>query len=638
MEKPAGYVQQTRTASMGEDTAAAAAAARELAPAMPHRSIDHSRGLSMHSACQERVSNDVWTSAISRLQAQVSYNTGMLESHRRQFTEIESAIGRLGQQMGEVVHAVDDVQRALRARPLAGEQLPRHDSGDLEVLAGQLQRLTNRVNEIDGLNMQLDLVKNRVKRLEEGGATVASTPHKPSADAYSREQASQDTALPTYPQQQRQQEAHHYQHQQQTLPPPQHVPLPPMRTSSVSSPSASRPPYFPAASTLASQSTHSLRPSSESRPFSAEQNSGQPSSGPQLRPGETLPPPSTLSGWRPADHHGLPAISSPNAPPSARSTPREPDVHSMHSSQTSGWTSADGNAAVKRPPEDRASPYQSPSLDGSKRPRLAPLMPGSVLRSTQGAEPYGTAHSGFQSMASGAAEVPFHPRSRAPSDGTQQHSAVTPGPSSGQHSFRFITSAQQVDGPPEMYRPDMASLTQHAHSIGGGRRGPGRGRGRGRGRFGAERHGSGHEGQEHSVSDWERPGTLTSFSSPSSGHQPLYPQPHSPRSAYRSTSGGRVGSFMGGLPPERPSDYPVTPANPGSPHDSHSMLQDPTSGGSGKKTRTKPIRNAEGILIRKDGRPDMRSVSSANNLRKVHAKKEAERADVDGKQIPVNIC
>lgn len=45
-----------------------------------------------------------------------------------------------------------------------------------------------------------------------------------------------------------------------------------------------------------------------------------------------------------------------------------------------------------------------------------------------------------------------------------------------------------------------------------------------------------------------------------------------------------------------------------------------------KKTRTKPVRNADGVLIRKDGRPDMRSVSSAMNLKKVHAKKEAERA------------
>jgi hypothetical protein len=44
-----------------------------------------------------------------------------------------------------------------------------------------------------------------------------------------------------------------------------------------------------------------------------------------------------------------------------------------------------------------------------------------------------------------------------------------------------------------------------------------------------------------------------------------------------------------------------------------------------KKTRTKPIRNSEGVLIRKDGRPDMRSQSSAANLRKVHARKEEER-------------
>lgn len=44
-----------------------------------------------------------------------------------------------------------------------------------------------------------------------------------------------------------------------------------------------------------------------------------------------------------------------------------------------------------------------------------------------------------------------------------------------------------------------------------------------------------------------------------------------------------------------------------------------------KKTRTKPVRNADGILIRKDGRPDMRSQSSAANLRKVHARKEEEK-------------
>lgn len=78
-------------------------------------------------------------------------------------------------------------------------------------------------------------------------------------------------------------------------------------------------------------------------------------------------------------------------------------------------------------------------------------------------------------------------------------------------------------------------------------------------------------------------------------------------------------------PPRPPSsDYPATPVH---------GVQDPfqLESGSNKKSRTKPIRNSEGVLIRKDGRPDMRSVSSANNLRKVHAKKEAERAETEGR-------
>lgn len=89
------------------------------------------------------------------------------------------------------------------------------------------------------------------------------------------------------------------------------------------------------------------------------------------------------------------------------------------------------------------------------------------------------------------------------------------------------------------------------------------------------------------------------------------------------------------MPADREGEFPATPLAVQGPYDpftaghpdSSSAAQ--TSGG--KKTRTKPIRNAEGVLIRKDGRPDMRSVSSANNLRKVHAKKEAERAEVEGR-------
>ena len=53
---------------------------------------------------------------------------------------------------------------------------------------------------------------------------------------------------------------------------------------------------------------------------------------------------------------------------------------------------------------------------------------------------------------------------------------------------------------------------------------------------------------------------------------------------------------------------------------------------SSKKTRQKPIRNAEGILIRKDGKPDLRSISSPMNLKKVHARKTAE-VDANGQPI-----
>lgn len=55
-------------------------------------------------------------------------------------------------------------------------------------------------------------------------------------------------------------------------------------------------------------------------------------------------------------------------------------------------------------------------------------------------------------------------------------------------------------------------------------------------------------------------------------------------------------------------------------------------------TRTKPIRNSDGVLTRKDGRPDMRSVSSTNNLRKLHkrdaaAEKDSTQLELSAKRV-----
>ena len=53
-----------------------------------------------------------------------------------------------------------------------------------------------------------------------------------------------------------------------------------------------------------------------------------------------------------------------------------------------------------------------------------------------------------------------------------------------------------------------------------------------------------------------------------------------------------------------------------------------------KKTRSKPVRNEDGILVRKDGRPDRRSQSSAANLRKVHARKEEQQRETEAGFTP----
>jgi hypothetical protein len=61
------------------------------------------------------------------------------------------------------------------------------------------------------------------------------------------------------------------------------------------------------------------------------------------------------------------------------------------------------------------------------------------------------------------------------------------------------------------------------------------------------------------------------------------------------------------------------------------------SPGDAKKSRSKPVRNADGILIRKDGRPDMRSQSSAANLRKVHARKDEQQREGESGLTPASL-
>ena len=542
---------------------------------------------------------EVWSGAISRLQTQYSLNTSMLESHRRQLQDVETAVRNLNHEMGKIATAVYEIQAELQRRPSVAEP-PRQDPGDLEVLAGQLEAVTTKANEVDALKMQVELMKNRIKRWEEQGGPLASTARPSSVST------NQDSSLheaPPHP-------SHHAA--------PGHFPqLPPMRTSAMMSPIENRAspyathPLPPHSAVLESHGGPSHRPPPDPRQHSADSSGTLQSSAGTFTPGEPLPPPATLPGWLPAEPHHHP---SSVAPPPLQPGPVRP--HAMEPEpQGSGWAAV--NANQKRPYEEpRPTRYESPIPGSPKRPKLAPIMP----RSSYGDDSYVPSQTD-------PVESSIHSRSRAPSDGSlsQTQSMQTPSSASAP-SYRFITTSNPATDSQDSWRPENERmLHMHHHHAGpgpghhhGGRRGGGRG-GRGRGRRGRGGGVQLPDTQELGTPEWERSDWSGSQISPNGYYHPLH---------RRGGLARRSGGVAGG-PPEREQEFPATPVS--DPNDPYAGPPDSAQGSGSKKTRTKPIRNAEGVLIRKDGRPDMRSVSSANNLRKVHAKKEAERAEMEGR-------
>ncbi|KAF1813584.1 hypothetical protein P152DRAFT_456967 [Eremomyces bilateralis CBS 781.70] len=118
--------------------------------------------------------------------------------------------------------------------------------------------------------------------------------------------------------------------------------------------------------------------------------------------------------------------------------------------------------------------------------------------------------------------------------------------------------------------------------------------------------------------EWERDqGRVSGAYDPSDAY---YQQRRGSGVMRRGSGGALAGTTGGGLGRPMPAPTMTT------------TIMDPYA--HTKKTRTKPSRNSEGILIRKDGRPDMRSQSSAANLRKVHARKEQERMAELGTSLP----
>lgn len=478
---------------------------------------------------------------LQRLQVQISHHEGGLQSQRRNFDLLGGRVDaqsrncevlaqdilKLADQMSRIEGLVLAMRQELHSRPTATVAVPAApaagsrplshiDDGVLEAFANSLDHVSAKVNEVDGLKMQLEILKRRIKLLEHKGpefgpspsATTLPTPTSAAASSYGHGQV-----LP--PQQ-----------------PPQH------------------------------------------------------------------PQPHPAAGY----HNGSPALDAAghgDARPEPRFVQQAPQTQSRHphaalgpsqqeakhagaiqSQQPNGWVPVNPGAKRQLPKGAEGSPdVPSVSTGSPKRPKLAPLEP------RLGPEPGGS----FDRM-----DVDREDH-RNLNEGSF-HAVSTPS--------SFVPYPQMVDAA-EGWQSDPRSTMSVTRDA--PRRGRGGGRGRGRKSLPTDTRAVETPEWDKPPMDWTRTQIIQE------SYYGIEGTPSGPKIP-RSNNLVRRGSGGGGTLAMRPVEI----ARP-----STASSMDPYA--HTKKTRTKPFRNAQGILIRKDGLPDMRSHSSAANLRKVHARKEQER-------------
>jgi uncharacterized coiled-coil protein SlyX len=301
-------------------------------------------------------------------------------------------------------------------------------------------------------------------------------------------------------------------------------------------------------------------------------------------------------------HHEQPAIAVP--PESAQR--QEPPL------TQNGWITV--NAGVKRVFENGTeSPHSgaSPTPGEPKRPKLT----------TEGSHdiPIMTQHPPEPSQILPSQAQPVVASQSSPQAGPAigPHQIPHPGPHSVPPSqpYPYGTQGEQI------WHADPQHIADGRSARGRGSRG-----GRGPGSRGGRVRKS-MQGQQHPVGtpEWERGWTAVpdSHGSPTSFED----HPAHPARGIVRRGGGGGGARGGAMMVERSGEWTPEIGPRSVFHDRDSPIEV-------KKTRSKPIRNEEGILVRKDGRPDRRSQSSAANLRKVHARKEEQQREAEAGSTP----
>ncbi|KAF1996271.1 hypothetical protein P154DRAFT_322604 [Amniculicola lignicola CBS 123094] len=547
---------------------------RDLPPVISHphshsnSPAEHHR---MNGQYYPRPPQDVGLDAIERLQTQISQNSGALNIQSRDLRRIEdllpraedtirrefqttihhqnNEIRRVDEAVGRLQHEMMGIRELLEAltrevsvtsrelqnarangQAIAGPSVSAQDSA-LELMANQVSIVSQKANEVDTLKITIEIMKNKIQRLEEAASG------------------------PALQQQQQQQQA-------------QTHPFPSPREPTVHSAHSSHtvPSYHTTPSTVPHINTP-VHPVHRPQPFHS---------------------------------HGNQVVATPEV--SQRAEPAQ---------TPSGWVTVNANAkrahphtnGVDGPHEHIVNPSGSP-----KRPKLAPIEPRVAFSNAQQvAQHQHIVYDQHMDTDDSESRIQTHTHSLPQSQTTSRESlAESTLPS--QHAA-FVAYHTQDAPSEDSWRPESQRIVEHRTPRGRGRGGgPGSRGGRGRKSLPTQIHLGTPEWEKD---DWQ--GVKESQMSPEGFYSPARSRPF-----VRRGSGGGGGTSRGG----RPSSSSDRAASLG--------LQSATSGvglpsdpyAHTKKTRTKPTRNADGVLIRKDGRPDMRSQSSAANLRKVHARKE----------------
>ncbi|KAH7372369.1 hypothetical protein BKA66DRAFT_443712 [Pyrenochaeta sp. MPI-SDFR-AT-0127] len=517
-----------------------------------------------------RSSQDVGLDAIERLQTQISQNSGALAAHTRDirrgeesFQQLEDSLRRDFQ--GQLMRHNDDIQRVDDAvarlqheiqgihQILEGfsrelhttrvEKQPRgltvppvqtisvQDSA-LELMAQQIAVISQKSNEVDTLKITIEIMKNKIQRLEDGTMPTSS---QATPLVY---RSPKDSTLPS-------------SQSAQTIIPYHSTPAPASQISTI---------------------TQTLAKSQSYQPYETPSSAGTPE---MLHKSESV------------------------------------------ATQRSGWATV--NSGLKRTYTNTdESPHQAFShlTESPKRQRLATVEPHATNTTSQN-------------------QAPKHYRHIDP-ENLEARPQVYPHTLPSQHSITESILASQVQQSDYIPYGTHDGLSDDSWQLKSQRNIEHRRRGRGRGGGPGSRGGRGRKSMptqlhafglsEKERHDWQD--ISDSQTSPDGYNNHVA---RSGRGIARRGSGGS-GGRGGYASSDRAMSIGLQGVTVGmgidSPGDPYAHT---------KKTRTKPIRNADGVLIRKDGRPDMRSQSSAANLRKVHARKEGDPNQSPSRFTPNNL-